>query len=455
MDETYQIVKTIDAIETSDHSLRGDLHEFHITKDDTALMSVYYPQPADLSPVGGPRDGWVLDSIFQEINIETGELIFEWRASDHVPIDKTMRSFVGSDLGDSPNTGFDYFHINSVDKDGDGNYLVSGRHTHTVVCISPEGDTLWTLGGKENMFKDLSNGHATDFTWQHHARWHANNTISIFDNAKSTNGGRKYIGDHSRGMLIQIDTEAMTARLLHDYSDPQHYKLSESQGSMQVMEDSGKVLVDYGFLPTFTEFAPTGEVLCDVRFGPWLVWQTGMVTTYRTFKSTKWVGRPWYAPNVYLRPSDDVLYVSWNGATEVVRWVLQGADWEGVGKEAYLDLDAQAKDGFEGAFDLQDGMPRYLRVAALDGNGHVLKHSEVIDRVVGNAPASSLHGVMMAVGVALGILLVAMLLRKRICSTFRTRCPRGLSCLVQVKRRWRDWREGGRKRYEELQMYED
>ncbi|KUI53584.1 hypothetical protein VP1G_00882 [Cytospora mali] len=460
LDETYQIVKIVKAVETRGHSLRADLHEFHITPENTGLISVYYPQAIDLSPVGGPVDGWVLDSIFQEVDLDTGDLIFEWRASDHIPIEMTMRSFVGSDLGDSPDTGFDYFHINSVDKDHLGNYIISARHTHTVICISPQGETLWILGGKQNMFKDLSDGRATDFSWQHHARWHGTNTLSLFDNAKSTNGGHKFMGDHSRGMMLELDTEAMTAKLLHDYYDPKHPKLSESQGSMQVM-DSGKVLVDYGFFPAFTEFSPEGEVICDVRLAPWLIWQVGMVTSYRGFKTDRWVGKPWYAPEVSLRPSEGVIYVSWNGATEVDRWVLQGADWDGVSQEVYEDLDIQTKDGFEMGFDISDDYPQYVRVTALDKNGDILKHTIVMDRYVGNAKSSGAHGFLVTMCVMIVLMIVAIIFRKNLYGVWRRGFPQRTVAGVRgvfasVRRRSAEWRRsGGKSEYNELQNYED
>ncbi|KAI3390829.1 hypothetical protein diail_8560, partial [Diaporthe ilicicola] len=466
LDETYQVVKTVEAVETRGHSLRGDLHEFLITEENTGLMSIYYPQPMDLSSIGGPADGWVLDSIFQEIDLDTGDLIFEWRASDHIPIEMTMRSYVGSDLGTYPNTGFDYVHINSVDKDHLGNYIISCRHTHTVICISPRGETLWVLGGKENMFEDLSGGRATDFTWQHHARWHGTNRMSLFDNAKSTNGGsNQFIGDHSRGMMLELDTDAMTARLVHDYHDPAHPKLAESQGSMQVLDDTGKVLVDYGFFPAMTEFSPEGDVLCDVRLAPWLIWQTGMVTSYRGFKTTRWVGRPWYAPTVYLNPSDAALYVSWNGATEVDSWVLQGADWDGVSRDVYVDLDAQKKDGFEAGFKISSDYPQYLRVVPLGRDGAVLKHSTVVDRYVGNAPAESgwLRRCLVFFGVMLGVALVAALVfRKKLRAAWIRRFPHetvvSVVCgVVQaVRRRSGEWRGGSRDKlkYKELHSYE-
>lgn len=373
-------------MKTSGHNLQGDIHEFHITPDDTALMTIYYPQPADLTSFGGPEDGWLLDSIFQEIDIESGELLFEWRASDHITVDSTMRSSLDTDEGNSPKSGFDYFHINSIDKDQLGNYLISARHTHQILSISPQGETLWILGGKHNLFTDLSSGRATDFAWQHHARWHGNDTISLFDNSKSTTDPD--LVDHSRGLLLRLDTDTKTAEVLHDYYDPAHPKLASSQGSMQMIDDSGRVLVDYGFLPAWTEFSPAGEVLCDVHLAPSVIWKFGMVTSYRVFKSTQWVGRPRYAPKTHLRPAEGVLYVSWNGATEVAKWVLQGAEWAGVHDEIFEDVDFQIKEDFEAGFEMMDDMPQYLRVVAVDRDGAVLGYSQVVDRYVGNTESA-------------------------------------------------------------------
>lgn len=454
----------MEAVETRGHSLQGDIHEFHITPQDTALMTVYYPQPVDLSSLGGPEDGWVLDSIFQEVDIGSGELLFEWRASDHIAVDATMRSVIGSDDGKTPGSGFDYFHINSIDKDRHGNYITSARHTHQVLCISPQGETLWILGGKHNMFADLSSGRATSFTWQHHARWHGNSTLALFDNAKSTTTGDAYLGDHSRGLLLRLDTDAKTAEVLHDYYDPAHPKLAESQGSMQVMPDTGRVLVDYGFLPAWTEFSPAGDVLCDVRLAPWIIWQLGMVTSYRVFKATRWVGRPAHPPETYLRPDEGVLYVSWNGATEVARWVLQGASWQGVRDGVFEDVDVQVKDGFEAGFKITADMPHYLRLAAVDRDGAVLRCSRVLDRHIGNAPRSWTLQAVIVLCVALGVALVSLLGVRRVRRVLLRRFPRGVTMadvVLELKTRLLDWMHApiqGASRnteYRELQSWDD
>lgn len=95
--------------------------------------------------------------MFQEINIASGTLLFEWRASDHYSFNETYAS--PSALGESatePSTAFDWFHINSIDKDTDWNYYISSRYFHTVSCINAtSGEVLWTLGGKPNEFTDI------------------------------------------------------------------------------------------------------------------------------------------------------------------------------------------------------------------------------------------------------------------------------------------------------------
>jgi len=108
----------------------GDHHEVLITPEDTALLTIYSPVSWDLSSVGGPENGAVLDGIAQEIDIETGEVLFEWHSLDHVGIENTYRV-----LPENEQAPFDYFHINSIDLDLDDNLLVSSRTTFAIYKI--------------------------------------------------------------------------------------------------------------------------------------------------------------------------------------------------------------------------------------------------------------------------------------------------------------------------------
>ncbi|KAI1437854.1 Arylsulfotransferase-domain-containing protein [Xylaria sp. CBS 124048] len=413
LDSSYQVFRKF---EPRGEGLRGDLHEFHITERGTALMTIYNPIPADLTSVGGPKQGWVLDCMVQEIDIETGDLKFQWSAAENVAISDTIRSFAGEDDGTTPQTAFDFFHVNSIDVNAEGNYIISGRHTSTILCVAPKGDTLWTLGGINNDFHDLSDGSATDFAYQHHARIHENNTLSIFDNAASERAGAPSPYSYSRGILVQLDTVNMTAELLHSYHDPQNPKLAVSQGSMQVL-DNGHVVLGYGWLPYITEFAVDGSVLCDVEIAPWVSARWGLVTTYRASKTLTWVGQPTSPPSLFLDPPDGAAFASWNGATEVQKWMVQGASWDDLnahGLDGFVDIDVVAKDAFETCLEVRDDMPQYLRVAAVDKNGKVLGHSLMVDRYVGNIEGGwGLYGIIPLVVILLAVVGAVLVIMRR------------------------------------------
>lgn len=369
------------------------MHEFHITRDDTAVFAVYEVVPADLRDAGGSEDGWIWDGVFQEVDVETNELIFQWRASEHFPLSEVERDREGN--GDSSDRPWDFFHINSIDKDERGNFLISSRYMGCVAYIDGQtGSVIWKLGGKANSFKDLSNGAATNISWQHHARFqpdHDTNTtraITIFDNSSRGRGAPE---NPSRGLFVDINEEEMTAAVRREYWNEPAIS-SQSQGSMQILAN-GNVLVGYGYNAAWTEFGPDGEILCQAHFGPESGFYTGQVISYRVFKQ-EWVGLPRTKPDVALSGSEAA--VSWNGATEVRTWVLQGAfgygaggnrmgrrvtDTDGnLGDEEFEFISAVPKTGFETVVPIpSDTLYSRLRIIALDKDGAFLGATETMD----------------------------------------------------------------------------
>lgn len=328
-----------------------------------------------MSDIGGPATGWLYDGLFQEIDIATGELLFEWRVSDHVPLNVTYETLATQ--GYERNTAFDYFHINSVDKDKMGNYLISARHTHSVSCIDGRtGAVLWTLGGKTNDFMDLSDGTATDFAWQHDARWIDDHIITLFDNTAHSNWDPEA---SSRGMRIRLDFEAWTAKLEVAYHHPQVLK-STSQGNLQIIPDTGNVLVEWGHSAAYTEFTPDGHLLCDVHFGASAYYTFGRVVSYRAFKGS-WAGRPLTTPDAAVQ--NNYVYASWNGATEVAAWQLEVWDGRDLNGPIFIPLLQVEKDGFETAIEIPDTDNRFFRVVALDAQGTVLGMTTMLERPSG------------------------------------------------------------------------
>jgi len=344
--------------------------------------------------MGRSKNGWIIDSVFQEVDIATGELLFEWRASEHFSANESYMTHPFA--GYFSSVPFDFFHINSVDKDSQGNYLISSRHLHTITCISPTGEMLWILGGRHNQFRDLSDGGATSFKWQHDARWvsEEEGILTLFDNEEA--GILHIEAPYSQGLMIQLDVESRIATLLHSYVSLQKTRVP-SQGSLQILPETRNAFIGWGHSAAYSEFAADGTLLCEMHFGASWLYTLGRVVSYRAFKTMDWVGRPVHPPTVSEK--NNRLYVSWNGATDVAMWELQAME---AGEEMVFEsLDVIEKEGFEGSFELPSAS-RYkgYRVAAQDRDGQVLGVSEVV------VPVGSSHVLLNSALALLGSLIV-------------------------------------------------
>ncbi|KAF7558594.1 hypothetical protein G7046_g5555 [Stylonectria norvegica] len=366
LDRTYNLTRNIGAA----NGLDGDLHEFLITDQGTAMITIYKVVDYDLSSHNTPISS-IWDSIVQEIDIETGAVIFEWYASQHIKVSDSYRP-----IKDDP---WDWFHINSIEKDEDGNYIISSRYTHAIYKIDGKtGDIIWILGGKGNSFYDLSEGKATNFAFQHDARWHNNFTeLTLFDN---TDDGYNDGLANPRGLRLRVDQAAMTVSVITEYKNPSRFPAS-SQGSVQDLEN-GNVLVGYGYASAYTEFSHDGAVLCDTHFGPQTQFGNGSIQSYRVYK-LPWKGMPTADPDLVVAQDNAGIwraYFSWNGATEVAEWVLQGSDDpDNEENHPWRVLGIRPPTGFETAMMLGADHPKYIRVVALDSMANVLGTTRAVD----------------------------------------------------------------------------
>lgn len=356
----------------------ADFHEFRITNDDTAVFTVYRVVQADLSSLGGPDKGYILDSGFQEIDVEAQSLLFEWWASDHFNIDEAYHSLQGS--GTNEEMAWDWFHINSVDKHPSGNYLVSSRFLKCLAYINTTaGDIIWKLGGKHNMFTDLSNGGATNISWQHDAHFQDNGAaIALFDNAaRGINSSAAAPDDNiSRGLYLDVDVEELVAKVRHSYWSSQGI-ISISQGSIQVLENENRVIIGYGLLPIWVEFTLDGKALCEVHFGPRTGYTTRNILSYRLYRYP-WTGKPLTSPDIVVE--GDQVYVSWNGATEIATWVLESAEDPSNLNEDQQILFSQPKDSFETVIKIpEDNTHSKILLRALDASGDTLGSTRAVE----------------------------------------------------------------------------
>jgi outer membrane protein assembly factor BamB len=346
MDQTYRVIATVET-----RGSMADHHGMTLTDDGTALMITYRKFPYDLSAVGGPEDGYLVDSLAQEVDVETGKVVFEWSALDHVPItDTRVRIGPNTMIDGSEAMPLDYFHLNSVTEDGDGHLLISARNTHAVYRIDREtGDVDWTLGGTSSDFEMLGDAR---FAWQHDAERQTDGTITLFDNEAGPP-----VGDESRGLRLAVDPKTHTARVVTEYLPPDG-RLSSSQGNLQV-RPNGHVFIGWGGLPYYSEYTADGRLLYDARI-------LGGAS-YRAYR-LPWVGRPFTDPA--LTVDDGVAYVSWNGATEVDRWRFLAGDDRASAKP----IVTAPRTGFETSVPVPDAP--YLAVQALDAAGNVLGAEE-------------------------------------------------------------------------------
>jgi hypothetical protein len=342
LDRSYREVTRVQA----GHGYKGNQHEFLITPKGTALITIYDPVPRDLSPLGGLEEVFVYEGIVQEVDIESGEVLFEWHSLDDIDPDESYYSPTGRKF-------FDYFHLNSIDVDHDDNLLISARNTSAVYKVDRKsGEIIWRLGGKRS---DFEMGPGTRTAFQHDARRQEDGTITIFDN-----GAAPRVHEESRGITVELDEDGMTATLLRVHTSPEEL-LATSQGNMQVLPN-GNVFIGWGSAAHLSEFSPDGKLLFDAHLPP-------RDDSYRAFRFT-WSARPTDDPALAVerRPDGDLaLYASWNGATEVESWEV----FAGPHQDRLEPLGTVPRDGFETALLARTNEP-YVAARAKDASGRVL-----------------------------------------------------------------------------------
>ncbi|RAK99727.1 uncharacterized protein BO80DRAFT_123125 [Aspergillus ibericus CBS 121593] len=347
-----------------------NMHEFNVLPGGkTALACAYRSEYVNLGDLGRPDEyGWITAGGFVEMDTATGEVLFEWSSTGYIPIHESVK--VDPRWAASPQPGWDYVHVNSIDKSSTGDYLLSARFTSTLYLISGEdGHIIWRLGGK---FSDF----VQDFTFskQHHARFVESNAthaiISFLNNASDEAENEESV---SAAMFVQVDTTTtpMTARLLRHYNRPDG-GLTRLRGSVQTLPN-GNTFVGWSEQGMQSEHSPDGKVLMQARFA------STRFSTYRSYKFP-FIGRPSAPPDVvasvYGTDETDlatIFHVSWNGATDVASWNFYArADRKGLP----ILIGNTTKFDFETMY-IADGYLDWVSVEAVDKDGNVLGTSNL------------------------------------------------------------------------------
>ncbi|XWX00512.1 hypothetical protein V2A60_008532 [Cordyceps javanica] len=370
----------------------SDKHEFIINDDGkTALLQIWQPVPRNLSAYGGGDDHvWIVDAIFQELDIETGNVLFEWHSLDHVSPKDAALSLLQGQAGNGVNSSvaWDYFHINSIEKGTDGHYLLSGRHVSTIYKINgTDGSIIWQLGGNHT---DFELGPEVEFGYQHHARYmpgtnESTTHLSLFDNSfygseATGNGSNITTYPYSRGKYIAIDHQAKKATLTRAFHPPNDAILTTSQGSLQTLAN-GNVFINWGSEGQITEYLPNGTIIFHAHLDSGEL--TDHVQSYRGFRY-HWTGFSPEIPALVAEKNGSTvnLYVSWNGDTRTKYWRFEWTSRDGQGSGSQERQHVVERTGFETILNLTLKSEREtvfnFRAISVDVDGQEIGQSDKV-----------------------------------------------------------------------------
>lgn len=250
-DKNLNLVST----EKAKYQYRNGFHDFLVLRNGNYLHVTYEPSFIDASGFakGGRPDASFVNVGLQEVNPK-GEVVFSWNAVNTLPINTTYN--------DLKNPG-SYAHLNAVTEDYDGNFIISLRHTSSLLKINrATGETMWTMGGKKNEFKFIgfARNDSLPFSYQHHITALGRNRYLLFNN------GNQYAPQISSVQLFSIDEAKKEALLYKEIKHPNNL-FTVNQGSAQLLPN-GNFLVGWGGANTsstyaFTEFDSNGEILLE------------------------------------------------------------------------------------------------------------------------------------------------------------------------------------------------
>ena len=307
MDSTFVIVDSIECA----NGFVTDQHDLLILPDnhyllfgtETRIMNLtsYHYFGINHTAPGG-ANAQVFGVVIQEFD-ENKDLIWEWKGHDHYQFGDVDPVWLSN-----PNK-VDWTHANAVERDIDGNILLSLRHFNEITKIDHEtGDIIWRLGGKQNQFTFPND--PIRFTGQHDIRRVSDTSVSLFDNGQYTTPRL------CRGLEYSLDETNKIATLVWEYIyDSSMYSIA--CGSHQYIEN-GNHLVDFGFtnnsggFPWMVVVKPDQSKVLEIKYP----------TGYISYRAFNYPTLPWqlYRPVVGCQKmGSDYFLVAEPGQTEY-RW---------------------------------------------------------------------------------------------------------------------------------------
>lgn len=235
MGEVTRTLACASGLQSRPHDMISELDgSYWLMCDETRTM--------DLTAHGGVAGARVTGTSIQHVS-SSGALLFQWSPFDQFSI---------TDVPVSERTGssVNWTHGNALDKDADGNLLVSFRNLDEITKINvSSGDVMWRMGGLRNQFtfSDLS---GTAFSHQHGARVVSPGHLILLDNLGNPS--------ESRSENYLVDESTRTARLASSYGSVPSV-VTQIGGSVQSLP-GGRTLVSFGTTGRVEEYDAAGRM---------------------------------------------------------------------------------------------------------------------------------------------------------------------------------------------------
>ncbi|HUM47278.1 MAG TPA: arylsulfotransferase family protein, partial [Chitinophagales bacterium] len=249
-------------------------HDFQMFNDGHYYIQAFNDLTIDMTAYGGMPNAIVKGLIIQELD-QNKDVVFQWRSWDH---------FLFTDANQwTPltNSKVDYVHGNAVERDFDGNILISCRNMDELTKINREtGEIIWRMGGENNQFTFVNDNIPQHFSQQHDLRRIANGNITLFNN------GNKLPPEISSAKEYHLDEVNKVATLVWYYEHPDvgnNHVFARASGNAQRLPN-GNTIISWGTI-YFNKGIPS---MTEVDYDKNIVWEMTYdeegQKSYRTYK---------------------------------------------------------------------------------------------------------------------------------------------------------------------------
>lgn len=258
MDSNYNIIDSVQC--KNGYEMATNDHDVMMYPDGHIFLLAYDNQVTDMTAYGGLPNAVVQYLVLQELD-ENRDVVFEWRSDDHFQLTDA------NNYTPLTNMNIDYVHGNSIERDFDGNILISCRNMDELTKINHDtGNIIWRMGGENNQFTFVNDNNPKHFASQHDLRRIENGHITIFNN------GNKMTPQISSAKEYALDEVNKVATLVWYYEHPNVNGMivyGPATGNVQRLPN-GNTMIDWGLvlygIPNQTEVDYNKNIVWEMKF---------------------------------------------------------------------------------------------------------------------------------------------------------------------------------------------